>query len=272
MVMKAILDNLDGVSDAFKGEYTEKDGKFYLAVEPVEGYALENVEGLKTALSAANGKFTGAEKELKKFGSAWDKDKGWQHSVDPTKVKTAVAKYDEFSSFDPEKEADKVAQAKIDAMKQQLVDQHQAELGSATERNALLTSTVNDLLIKQEAATALAGAKGDAVLLMPHIERQTRVGEKDGKFFVEVLDANGNVRIGDGKGTNMTIVQLVEEMKKSSTFGKAFEGDGTSGSGKQQQGNGGGSSSGLKRSEMSPQQKAEYQEKNGAQAFLKLPK
>lgn len=272
MALKAILDSVDGLADPIKGEYTQKeDGKFYLSVEPVGGFALEDVDGLKTTLSKVNANFSGAEKELKKFGSTWDKEKGWVHTNDPTKVKTALAKFEEFSSFDPTKEADKIAEQKVEAIKTQLLNSHADEVGALTERNNLLTNTVNGLLVKTEAIAQLAEHKGDAELLMPHIERMTRVTEKDGKFSVEVLGADGNVRF-NGKGEPMTIGQLVEEMKKSSSFGKAFEGEGTGGSGKLPNGTGGGNPSGLKRSTMTAAQKNEFISKHGQSEFLKLPK
>lgn len=272
MALKAILDSVEGLNDAIKSEYTEKDGKFYLSVDAVDGYALEDVTGLKNTLSLVNGNFANAEKELKKFGSSWDKEKkSFVHTNDPAKIKNALAKFDEFSSFDPTKEADKLAEAKVEAIKSQLLETHAQEVGGLQERNTLLTSTVADLLIKQQATSVLAEQKGDAELLMPHIERMTRVTEKDGKFSVEVVGTDGNVRF-NGKGEPMTIGQLVEEMKKSSSFGKAFEGDGTGGSGKLPNGQGGGNPNGLKRSTMTAQQKNDFINKHGQSEFLKLPK
>ena len=273
MALKAILESVDGLPDPIKSEYVEKDGRFVLSVEPVDGYELDDVSGLKTTLSKVNGNFSSAEKELKKFGSTWNKEKNaWDHSIDPIKAKTAIAKYDEFVNFDPNKEADKVAEAKVEAVKTQLVESHTAEMAAKEEEINLLSSTVSDLLIKQQATMALAEHKGDPELLMPHIERQTRVGRKDGKFFAEVIDKDGQVRIGNAKAEPMTISQLVEEMKKSPTYGKAFEGEGTGGSGKQPNGNGGGSPTNLKRSTMSPKDKAAFLEKHGQQEFLKLPR
>ena len=49
-MLKAMLDSLEGISDGDKGHYVEKDGKFFLDVGPVGGWALEDVAGLKTAL------------------------------------------------------------------------------------------------------------------------------------------------------------------------------------------------------------------------------
>lgn len=48
MALKAILDNLDSVDEALRGEYTEKDGKFYLQVEGIAAHP--DVTALKSAL------------------------------------------------------------------------------------------------------------------------------------------------------------------------------------------------------------------------------
>lgn len=270
MALKAILENLDSVDEGVKPLYVQREGKFVLDVEPVDGFELASVGTLQTALSSERSIRGNVEKELKKFGSAWDdKEKKWVHTLDPTKAKQAVEKYDQFMSFDPNKEADKVVEAKVNAAKEGLIAQYTGEISSRDERNALLTSTVEDLLVTQTARADIIAAKGVPELLLPHISKMTRVGEKDGKFHVEVIDKDGNVRIGDTRGNPMTIAQLVEEMRGSEVFGRAFEGDGTTGTGKQP--NTGGGNGTLKRSTMTPQQKREYQQKHGQAAFLKLP-
>jgi len=72
------------------------------------------------------------------------------------------------------------------------------------------------------------------------VRAHTRVKEVDGKFTVEVVDKDGNAKIADSKGTPMDIAGLVAEMKESEAFGRAFEGSGQSGSGKQPGPGGGG--------------------------------
>lgn len=270
MAIKAVLETLDGVDEGVKPFYAQRDGKFVLDVEAADGFELANVGTLQSALSSERSIRGSVEKELKKFGSNWDeKEKKWVHSIDPVKAKQAIEKYDQFMSFDPNKEADKVVEAKVNAAKEGLIAQYTGEIAARDERNALLTSTVEDLLVTQTARADVIAAKGSPELLLPHIAKMTRVSEKDGKFFVEVIDKDGNVRIGDTKGNPMTIAQLVEEMRGSDIYGRAFEGDGTTGTGKQPTSGGGNGT--LKRSQMTPQQKREYQQKHGQAAYLKLP-
>ncbi|GAB4019243.1 hypothetical protein [Spirosoma koreense] len=49
MKLISVLDTLDGLDEALKGYYTEKDGKFYLGAEGVDD--LPEVKGLKTSLA-----------------------------------------------------------------------------------------------------------------------------------------------------------------------------------------------------------------------------
>lgn len=222
MALKALLASLDGIDDATKALYVEKDGKFVLDVEGVEGFALEDVSGLKTAL----GKERTARENAERLTAAF-KD------IDPAKAKDALAKVEEWGNLDPSKEADKIANSKFEAAKAQLLEKHTGEITARDERIGHLSKTVESLLIDQAATAALAEAKGSVELLLPHVRAHTRVKEVDGRFTVEVVDKDGNAKIADSKGTPMDIKGLVAEMRQSEAFGRAFEASGNSGTGKQ---------------------------------------
>lgn len=262
MALKAILeaDEHKALGDGMKSEYVEKDGKFYLDVVPVSGFALEDVTGLKTTLGAERTQRSNLEKTLEKF-----KD------LDPEKARTALTELEELRAIDPQKEADKLANTKFEAAKSQLVSKHNQEKTLIEQRNAFLVKTVEELLVDSVATAAIAEAKGSIELLLPHVKSSTRVKEDNGKFSVEVIDKDGNSRIADSKGGAMSIKGLIAEMRESETFGRAFEGDGVTGSGKRPGSPGGGMPTGLKRSTMTPEQKREYQQKHGQTAYLKLP-
>lgn len=259
MELEPIVDALDGVPEALRPAYREADGKFVLNVKQKDGWALEDVSGLKTALGKERTARETLERQVVKF-----KD------LDPDKAREALAKLEEIAQIDPAKEADKIANTKFEAAKAQLLEKHGGEISSRDERIAHLTKTVESLLIDQAATAALAEAKGSVELLLPHVRAHTRVKEADGKFTVEVVDKDGNVKIADAKGAPMDIKGLVAEMRQSETFGRAFEASGQSGSGKQP-GNGTGGAGQLKRGQMTNAQKAEYIGQHGQEAFLKLP-
>lgn len=219
MALKAILEKLDDAPEALREHYTEQDGKFVLGVESVGGYALEDVHGLKSALGAERTSRENLERLVVKF-----KD------LDPDKARAALTELEELKKLDPEKEADRIANSKFENAKAQLLEKHGAELTSRDQRINQLSAAVDGLTRKQQATLALAEAKGSVELLLPHVLAHTRVKEaEDGSFTVEVVDAKGNVRIGDSQGAPMTIAGLVAEMRKSDTFARAFDGDGQSG-------------------------------------------
>lgn len=235
MSLKAAVTTLEDVPDHLREYYTadEASGVLRLNVEPVGGYALEDVSGLKSAL----GKERTTREKLERDVIAF-KD------IDPAKARTALAELEELKALDPAKEADKIASAKFEAAKTQLLEKHNADIGERDGRIKTLSGAVDGLVREQRATAAIAEAKGAVDLLLPHVLRFTRTVERDGKFSVEVIDADGNGRIADSKGSPMTIKDLVAEMRQSDTFGRAFDGDGHSGSGKQQDSPGGQSTKG----------------------------
>lgn len=233
MAIKAILDSLDNVPDALKAEYkagtagTPTEGKFVLDVEGVGGFALENVEGLKNALSTERTNVAAEKARSKAF-----------EGMDPVEAKNALEKIKELGTLDPKKDVDRLVQEKLDAQLETIRNNHNADLskkdGSIKARDALLEST-----FKTEAVVkALAEAKGDVELLLPHVlphvafelEEVTVDGQTQLAPKTKVVDKDGNVRIGK-ELKNMGIGELVTEMKGSDKFARLFEGSGHEGTG-----------------------------------------
>lgn len=234
MPIKAIIDALDTVAEGLRDSYragTKEEGlegKFVLSVEGLDGWGLENVSGLKTALGRERTRADNAEKKVQKFGD-----------LDPDTVKTSLDRLTELESIDPKKEADRLAQVKIDAATRQLVEKHNQDMQDITGREGKLRKTVETLMIDNVAIKALEGHKGNVDLLLPHVKSQVRL--KDGEDgVVEVIDREGNVRIGDAQGKPMSVDQLVEEMSKSDKFAQGFAGTGNSGGGAPPNNGGGG--------------------------------
>ncbi|HNU83924.1 MAG TPA: hypothetical protein PKO05_10875, partial [Thermoanaerobaculia bacterium] len=82
-----------------------------------------------------------------------------------------------------------------------------------------------------EAVRAIAAAKGDPDLLLPHVLASVEVVEEGDEFVARVLDPKerGKHRF-DSKGEYMTISELVTADLRE-RFPRAFEGSGTGGSG-----------------------------------------
>lgn len=227
MALKAVVTTLDGMPPDVAKEYTKgADGKFVLGVEAVDGMALENVTGLRNALAATRTERDEATARLKPF-----------EGLDPLKAKEAITKVGEMATWTPEQKV----QEQIKAHGDQLATKHKAELEALKGELTQATTQMQKMLIINVATTALAREKGAAELLLPIIERQTRVRKVGDRYIPEVLDSKGNVRVSPtaGRDGDMTVDELVLELKKDPAYARAFDGASASGSGA---GNGNGAS------------------------------
>jgi hypothetical protein len=87
-------------------------------------------------------------------------------------------------------------------------------------------------LVTNTATAAITKAGGNVKVLLPHVLRQMRM-KKDaaGNYLNEIVNDQGQPRVGDNQGAPMTADQLVEEMKGLEDFAGCFKGSGASGSG-----------------------------------------
>ena len=192
-----------------------KDAAIEEANQSFESKLAEETEGLKSK----NQQLLGEVKKFKAKASSVPDD------FDPDAWKTM-----QEEAAKAREEAAK-AEGKWDEYKAELVATHQQELESlANERSALKTQ-LEDVLVNNSIMTAIAHAKGNADLLMPHVRGHVKLVEEDGKQIARVIDAQGNPRIHGAKGDYMTIEQLLEEFKETSTFAPCFEGSRATGSG-----------------------------------------
>jgi hypothetical protein len=247
MALKLIVDKLDDIPEALRGEYTEKDGKFHLGVD-----GLEDTGGLKTALQKERADRAAYEKQVK----AWQ---GLGKSPDEIKeLLEAQARADE----------DKATKAgEWDKLKAQMNEKHDAALRSKDETISAMRMRLNAELVDAKAVAAIAAAKGVPELLLPHVQRHVKV---DADFNVQVVDDKGDPRV-NGKGEPLTIADLVAEMRGSEVFGRAFEGSGQSGSGKQP-GNGAGGAGVNRKSDFKTEKdRAAFVDKHGFEVYKALP-
>lgn len=220
MALKLILDSLEGMDDAAKALYLEKDGKFHLDVE-----GIENADSVKAAL----------DRERKAARDATKASEKWRAlGKTPEEIQ-------ELLEAQREAEEQKATRAgEWDKLKAQMNEKHAADIAQRDESITALRKRLNAELVDAKAVAAIAAAKGSPDLLLPHIQRQTKV---DDDFNVQVVDGKGDPRV-NGKGEPLSIADLVSEMRQSEVFGRAFDG-GNSGTGKEpgHGGHGGGNGS-----------------------------
>jgi len=209
MALKAVVDSLDGVPEPLRAAYIEKDGKFVLDAEGVE-----DVTGLKSALQKERDARSKLDKQLAQY-----KD------LDPEKYRELLKEKEEFERTTLEKKGD------FDKLKDQLVQKHQDELKTVGEKLTAREKFIEKVVAENVALAEITKAEGNTTLLKPHVMASIRVVEEDGEFVAKVVDAKGNPRIANGKGDEMTIADLIAELKSSEEFSGAFKGTGSSGSG-----------------------------------------
>lgn len=226
MALKALLDTLDGLDAGIAGLYSQReDGKFILGVDDAE-------EAFAPGL-------TKNRDEILKEKKALEEQLKLMKDVDA----------EEYVRL--KKEAEEAARKRDEEagnwrnLEKQLLEKHNTELGKRDQRIEKLGKALNKELVESKAAQAIAKAKGVPTLLLPHVSRSIKVveNEQTGDFTPTVIDpVTGQTRIGDTKGTPMTIEQLVEEMRTQDVYSRAFEATGAGGSGSQ--GGGGGAGAG----------------------------
>ena len=160
--------------------------------------------------------------------------------MDETKeAKRALAAFDGFDANEYKRLQDAEAEAarkKAEGegdwtkLEENLVTAHGLELQSEKDRTAKAMQSVDDSLVVAELTRAIAAAKGDVKLLLPHARKYVHTRETDDGFEAFVVDEKGTPAFSDGQGTPMTFDQLVET-RLTVDFPRAFEGTGSSGGG-----------------------------------------
>ena len=222
MVLKAVLSQaeLDGLPDDLKKEYSRKSGehyrddKFYLDVAPTEGFSLEPVEALKSALSKERKNASDANYQLKQF-----------EGLSAQEARDALKKLEELKDA-PTK--DKI-EALVEDRVKQWKEKNQNDLAAKDTEISALLEALEDETINARAIAALNKHNGNIDLLLPHILTRARVVriENDGKvkFVPRIVDpSSGQDLLTKKTGSTdfMDIEELVSTMKDNNTFAAGF--------------------------------------------------
>jgi hypothetical protein len=267
MPLKLVVDKIEDIDEPQRPLYVEKDGKFHLDVDGIEDTA-----PLKKSLESARR----VERDIKKKIEAWEK-----LGKTPEEIAEMLAKLEDDVHQKAIKDGD------WEAAKKQMLEKHDKEMDKLRQQLGLkdseivtLRSSIEKGMLEREATQAITAEKGKAVLLMPHVTKYAKVLVEDGRTEIQVVDDKGQPRF-NGKGDPMTLLELVAEMRLSDTYGQAFEGTGSSGSGSPPQGGPNSPSpalSGITKKSDFPKEslegakaRAAYIEKYGFAAYDRLP-
>lgn len=212
-MLKFQLDTLEGVDEAVRALYTEKDGKFVLGIEGLPQQ--EDVSGLK----AKNAELLAEKKEIER------------------KAREA----EDAARLEREEAARKSGNVEeLERSWTEKFTRREAELtGTLEQERATLSGQIRDLTVGRTAtdiASALA-VQGSAKALLPHIERRLSVEQRDGKPVVVVLDAQGKLSAA-------TLDELKAEIANDVAFAPLIAGSKASGGGAGGAGGGGGAPKG----------------------------
>lgn len=227
MALKAMVESLEGLPEAVAKEYkkvTDDTGTRYI----LDTEGVEDVAGLKSALGKERKNRATLEKAVKKLGLKPDDEPALNalvESLGDDTLEEALAKAKASAATADEGSKAVAALKKV----QKLVDEREEALKAA---NAFIDRLVRENAIKD--VLAMEEHEGNVVLLMPHLLTQTMTVEEDGangkEFVAKVVDPKSKeVRMKGAK--EMTLVELVVEMKAKPEFTDAFTGTGASGSG-----------------------------------------
>lgn len=178
MALKTIVDNLDDVPEALRGEYKEIDGKFVLDIEGIDAHpSVVNLktahERQKTANKTLQTDLTAAKARLEGLPDDFD--------VDAYEALQAQAE-----GKAPAKTDEQVAQVRA-----QLEKKHQAELGKKDERIATLEGAVTKATIDDGLSKALDEAGVDpafkpGAMALLKSKGAVKLIEEDGTFKAQV--------------------------------------------------------------------------------------
>lgn len=212
-MLKFQLDTLEGVDEALRALYTEKDGKFVLGIEGLPQQ--EDVTGLKAKVDELLGEKKLAEKKAREA--------------------------EELARTEREEAARKSGNVEeLERSWSEKYTRREAELnGMLEQERGTLSTQIRDLTVGRTAtdiASALA-IPGSAKALLPHIERRLSVEQRDGKPVVVVLDQQGKLSAA-------TLDELKAEFANDTAFAPLIAGSKASGGGAAGAGGGGGAAKG----------------------------
>jgi hypothetical protein len=201
----------DGLGDAEKALYAEKDGHFILQVESVmlenKTLGLEDIAGLKAMVADLKAKNQKKAGQLAVF-----------EGLDAAEAKAAIAKLKEIGDIDTAEV--QAIEARVEPKYRKQVQDLRADIVKVTaERDKALEAHGRSYL-EAEARRAFAHHKvlpDWQDVLMDKVRVSTRVKPMNGAFTIEVLDMSGNPRISNAQGSTdpMGVVELVSSPRTS---------------------------------------------------------
>jgi hypothetical protein len=227
-MLKATYETADAIPEGVRDYYGQPEGeeRFVLQVDSADGFALENVSGLKSTLGKLKDRADRAEAGLKRFSSL---------NAEPDAIAQNLA---ELESLRESKQDEGTAVTSLRNEMEQMRKSAKEETDKAIAPiNSLAESRlaqIKELLIDNELSSAISEAGGSSKLLMPVLRNEVRaVTDDEGRVKVQIVDGEGTPRVMGTSLEPMTFGALVEEKKNDPDLAIAFSSAGSSGGGSQ---------------------------------------
>lgn len=227
MALKARLtaSEIEELEETLREHYKQNEGEedYLLDVQPVSGWELDNLGGLKSAYSAEQEKRKSMGESLKSWAVLGD--------LQPSDILTKLEQLEELQKLDPEKEADRIADQRAKSQIEQMHAKYRQEINQLQETISKKQDQLRKEMIENRVNESLGKYGGKAKILKKHLMDQVKFFEDNNELNVYAVDQLGNPRIKDSSGAKMEIDHLVEEHKNDPDWAFAFEGTGASGAG-----------------------------------------
>jgi len=233
MALSPILDSLDGLSEdiasnyaQYAGDEASLKGKFLLQVESAAGWGLENVSGLRNALSSEKEARRRANERAARFVDGDGK------ALDPVDL---VTKLERLAGLESGAIKGDDLDAKLRSEREGEATKWKGKVDGLTQSAAELQEKYETTVKTNAALLAISAHKGKARALLPHVIQACKLRTSDdGHEELLVLGDDGNPRLSvePGNTGNMTLGEFVGSvLKKDPDFRGNFEGTGASGGG-----------------------------------------
>lgn len=218
--MTLTVDTLEGIPEGLHEYFTKTD----------EGFSFDAVRSADVSgLKSKNSELLGKLKDLKTKAAQYD-------GLNLDEIKSmkaqlaALRKQKHVDSGDIEA-LEKEIRAEAQSTIEQMAKKHEEALSKATATSEKMKAALEAHLIEARAVEAITAERGAPKLLLPIVRQHVRVVEEDGGFSARVVDADGNIRVADGKGTPLGLQEFVAELKVKDEYARAFDAETKPGAG-----------------------------------------
>jgi len=213
MALQLVADSISDLPEALR-ETAKPDGTRYVAQIP-QGWAVEDVGGLRKALSDERANRKAAEARVKTFDG-----------IDDAEAARDALERLRSGALKGSKE--------VDEFKLALQAKVKADLDKLAAEKAALETQLAETLIDRDAATAIARHKGKPALLTPVLRQRIRLETNgDGRRHAVVLGEDSKPMVSRKAGSTapMGVDEFVEMLRDDADFRSAFDASGAGGSG-----------------------------------------